>query len=60
MICKTYKMLFAVLLGHAFGGGAFLALACDFRVMRPDKGWLNWPETALGMRFGKTLLDIAK
>lgn len=46
--------------GHAFGGGAFLALSCDFRLMRPDKGWLCWPETALGMRFGDPLLKIAR
>ncbi|XP_045191448.2 uncharacterized protein LOC123548331 [Mercenaria mercenaria] len=50
----------AILNGHAFGGGAFLALACDFRVMRPDKGWLNWPETAINLRFGEPLLKLAR
>lgn len=50
----------ALLNGHAFGAGAFLALACDFRVMRPDKGWLNWPETAIGLRFGEPLLKLAR
>lgn len=50
----------ALINGHAFGGGAFLALSCDFRVMRPDKGWLCWPETAIGLRFGDPLLKIAR
>lgn len=50
----------AVMNGHAFGAGAFLALSCDYRVMRPDKGWLNWPETVLGMRFGQALFDLAR
>ncbi|WAR12320.1 ECI3-like protein [Mya arenaria] len=50
----------ALINGHAFGAGAFLALACDFRLMRPDRGWLCWPETAIGMRFGDNLLKVAK
>lgn len=50
----------ALINGHAFGGGAFLALACDFRVMQPERGWLCWPETAIGMRFGTPLLNIAR
>ncbi|KAL4218977.1 PFAM Enoyl-CoA hydratase isomerase [Mactra antiquata] len=50
----------ALINGHAFGAGAFLALACDYRVMRPDKGWLNWPETAINLRFGGPLLRLAR
>ena len=56
-ICLNFDVS---VLGHAFGAGAFLALACDYRVMRPDKGWLNWPETAIGLRFGEILLKIAR
>ncbi len=36
--------------GHAFGMGAMLALAHDQRVMRHDRGWLCFPEVALGLR----------
>ncbi|XP_045194338.2 uncharacterized protein LOC123549961 [Mercenaria mercenaria] len=40
----------AAINGHCFGAGAFLALACDYRVMQSDRGWLCWPEVALNMR----------
>ena len=35
--------------GHAFGLGAMLALACDWRCMRADRGWFCLPEIDLGM-----------
>lgn len=34
----------SVINGHAFGAGFFLALSCDWRVMRKDRGFLNFPE----------------
>lgn len=34
----------AALNGHCFAAGALLALACDFRVMREDRGWICFPE----------------
>lgn len=37
--------------GHAFGGGAMLALSHDYRVMRADRGFWNLPESQLGMPF---------
>ncbi|QIS17937.1 enoyl-CoA hydratase-related protein [Nocardia terpenica] len=37
--------------GHAFGAGAMLALANDFRVMRADRGYWCLPEVHLGMPF---------
>ncbi|RBY81921.1 enoyl-CoA hydratase/isomerase family protein [Blastococcus sp. TF02A-26] len=41
----------AALPGHAFGGGAMLALAHDSRVMRADRGYWSLPEAALGLPF---------
>lgn len=40
----------AAVQGHAFGAGAMLALAHDFRVMRADRGYWCLPEADLGLR----------
>ena len=37
--------------GHAFGAGAMLASAHDFRIMRVDRGFWCLPEVHLGMPF---------
>ncbi|MEO1562132.1 MAG: enoyl-CoA hydratase/isomerase family protein [Pseudomonadota bacterium] len=34
----------AAMTGHAFGNGAMLACACDFRFMRADRGYFCFPE----------------
>jgi Delta3-Delta2-enoyl-CoA isomerase len=39
----------AVINGHAFGAGAILAAAADFRVMREDRGYVCFPEVDLGL-----------
>jgi enoyl-CoA hydratase/carnithine racemase len=37
--------------GHAFGGGAMLAMAHDFRVMREDRGYFCFPEADIDIPF---------
>ena len=37
--------------GHAFGLGAMIALAGDYKVMRQDRGYICLPEIDLGMIF---------
>jgi enoyl-CoA hydratase/carnithine racemase len=41
----------AAVVGHAFGAGAMLALAHDFRVMRADRGYFCFPEVDIHIPF---------
>jgi len=41
----------AAINGHAFGAGAMLAMAHDFRVMRADRGFLCFPEVDIRIPF---------
>ena len=41
----------AALVGHAFGAGAMLAVAHDFRVMRADRGYFCFPEVDINIPF---------
>lgn len=48
----------AAINGHTFGNGCVLAAACDFRMMRGDKGYLCFPEVDMGIPFLPGLVDV--
>ena len=52
----------AAINGHAFGGGAMLAIAHDYRVMRDDRGYFCFPEVDILIPFtaGMNALIVAK
>ncbi|AKS31358.1 enoyl-CoA hydratase-related protein [Mycolicibacterium goodii] len=41
----------AAVVGHAFGAGAMLAMAHDYRVMREDRGFFCFPEVDIHIPF---------
>lgn len=50
----------AAINGHAFAAGAFLALACDYRIMRNDRGWFCFSEVDVGVPIGAAVMAMAK
>lgn len=50
----------AAVQGHAFGGGAMLALAHDSRVMRADRGFWCLPEVSLGIPFTSGMTALVR
>ena len=46
--------------GHAFGFGALLALACDWRVMRADRGFFCLPELELKVAIPRAMMELFK
>jgi enoyl-CoA hydratase/carnithine racemase len=51
-------MTVAAINGHAFGGGALLAMAHDYRVMRADRGYWCMPEADLGLPLTAEYLSV--
>ncbi|MET8423447.1 enoyl-CoA hydratase-related protein [Nocardia sp. NPDC004860] len=48
----------AALPGHAFGAGAMLALAHDYRVMRADRGYFCLPEVDIHIPFTRGMAAL--
>lgn len=48
----------AVLNGHAFAGGAFIAIAHDYLVMNSKRGWFSMNEVRVGMRIPPATLEV--
>jgi enoyl-CoA hydratase/carnithine racemase len=50
----------AAITGHAYGNGAMIAGACDFRFMRSDRGYFCLPEIDLGIQFIPSQIEWMK
>jgi enoyl-CoA hydratase/carnithine racemase len=46
--------------GHAFAAGAFLALSCDYRIMREDRGWICISEVDVGVPIGDPMMSLLR
>lgn len=50
----------AAINGNAYGGGAILATACDFRVMRADRGRFCYPEVRIRKAFTPAMIEVIR
>ena len=50
----------AAINGHAFGNGAIMACACDFRFMRADRGYFCFPEVNISIPFLPGMIAFVK
>ena len=46
--------------GHAFAAGAFIAMCCDYRIMREDRGWISISEVDAGVPLEDPMMDILR
>ncbi len=57
----TYPMpIVGAIGGHTFGDGAMLALCCDFRFMKTDRGYFCFPEVDINIPFMPSMLEIIR
>jgi len=57
----TYPMpVIAAMGGHAFGDGSIMACACDFRLMRTDRGFFCFPEVDINIPFLPGMMAIVR
>jgi enoyl-CoA hydratase/carnithine racemase len=57
----TFPMpIIASINGHAFGDGAIMACACDFRMMKADRGFFCFPEIDINIPFLPGMMAIVK
>jgi len=50
----------AAINGHAFGNGAILACACDFRFMKKDRGFFCFPEVDVSIPFLPGMISFVR
>ncbi|XP_060075289.1 uncharacterized protein LOC132554978 [Ylistrum balloti] len=50
----------ALLNGHAFAGGAFIAIAHDYRVMNSKRGWISWNEILVNLQLNQASLELLR
>jgi enoyl-CoA hydratase/carnithine racemase len=57
----TYPMATVALInGHMFGAGVFLAIACDYRIQNPSRGFFCLPEVDLGITIPTAIATMLK